>query len=160
MANVKLEKSTAIKLYPEAPNWFKTVLEESFGKDAFTKKDWNNFETFEDLCQAIGTTEEDFNEKWDPSDFDPGTIAFERIKVCTRAYNQAWQHDTYNTNQKKWYPYFTVSSSGLGFSYSYYDYGNAHASVGSRLCFLDEARSTHAGKTFIKLFEDFITAKY
>jgi hypothetical protein len=156
MTNIKLEKSTAIKLYPEAPDWFKKVLEETFTKEAFIKKDFNDFKTFEDLCQAIGTTEEEFNEKWDPSDFDPSTIAFEKIKVCTRAYNQAWQHDTYNTNQKKWYPYFSVSSSGLGFSLSYYVCDSTHSSVGSRLCTDEREKAIFLLEQFPELWKHWL----
>jgi hypothetical protein len=156
---LKITKEKAKKLYPEAPDWFKKVLEETFGKDAFTKKDFNDFETFEDLCQAIGMTEEEFNNRWNPRDFDPSTIAFERLKVCTRAYNPDWQFDTFNTDQKKWYPYFTVSSSGFGFSNSYYLFDLAHSAVGSRLCFESEEKSNHAGRQFTQLFQDFITGK-
>jgi hypothetical protein len=160
MTNVKLEKSTALKLYPEAPDWFKKVLVETFGEDCFRKKDWNDFKTFEDLCQAIGTTEADFNRKWEHADLDPSTLVFERLKVCTRAYNQDWPFNAYDTNQRKWYPYFEVSSSGFGFSCTIYNFDGADAGVGSRLCFESQEKAEHAGRNFIKLFEEFITAKY
>ena len=35
---LKIQKSTAKKLYPETPDWFKEVLIETFGKDSFEKK--------------------------------------------------------------------------------------------------------------------------
>ena len=124
------------------------------------KPNWKDFKTFDDLCRAIGTTEDDFGQKWDPRVFDPSTIAFERLKVCTRAYNQDWKFDAYDTNQCKHYPYFNISSSGFGFSDSGYSYVITYAFVGSRLCFETSEKSDHAGKTFVKLFEDFITAKY
>lgn len=120
---------------------------------------FTDFKTFSDLCCAVGTTEEEFNRKWDPDVFDPSTIAFERIKICNRAYNQEWRANTYDTTQKKWFPYFMVLSSGLGFSSSLYFYDSTDAYVGSRLCFESREKSDHAGKTFIKLFEDFITAQ-
>jgi hypothetical protein len=157
---LKIKKETASKIYPSAPDYMKEILIENFGEECFRKTDWKDFKSFEDLCQAIGTTESEFNRRWDPATFDPSTIAFERLKVCTRAYNQDWQFNAYDTNQRKWYPYYQVLSSGFGVSYSIYHYALTYASVGSRLCFESEEKSNHAGKTFIKLFEDFITAKH
>jgi hypothetical protein len=157
---LKIKKETAKEIYDESPAGLKKILEETFGIDHFKKSDYRDFQTFYDLCRAIGTTEAEFNMKWDSAVFDPSTIAFERLKVCIRAYNQDWPYDTYNTNQYKYYPYFEVLSSGLGFSSSVCSYGNAHTCVGSRLCFESSDKAIHAGKTFIKLFEEFITAKF
>jgi hypothetical protein len=157
---LKLKKETARKIYATAPESLKEILVETFGEDCFRKKDFKDFKTFEDLCQASGTTEEEFNRKWDPTVFDPSTIAFEKIKVMTRAYNQDWPFDAYNTKQYKYYPWFEVLSSGFGFSSTLYSYDYSDASVGSRLCFENQEKAEHAGRNFIKLFEEFITAKY
>jgi hypothetical protein len=157
---LKIKKETAKEIYDESPSGLKKILEETFGIDHFKKPDYRDFKTFNDLCRAVGTTEAEFNMKWDSAVFDPSTIAFERLKVCTRAYNQDWPFDTYNTNQYKYYPYFKVLSSGLGFSGSDYRYDCTLSCVGSRLCFESSDKATHAGNTFIKLFEDFITAKF
>ncbi len=157
---LKIKKETAKEIYDESPLGLRKILEETFGIDYFKKLNWKDFKTFDDLCRAIDTTEAEFNRKWDPDLFDPSTIAFEKLKVCTRAYNQDWPFDAYNTDQYKYYPYFKVSSSGFGFSDTGYNCADAYTSVGSRLCFESEEKARHAGMTFIKLFEDFITAKY
>jgi hypothetical protein len=157
---LKIKKETAMAIYDESSSALRKILEETFGVDSFKKIDYNDFKTFDDLCRAIGTTEADFNKKWDPATFDPSTIVFERLKVCTRAYNHNWSFDAYNTEQYKYYPYFKVSSSGFGFSCTYYLCGLTPTFVGSRLCFESSAKAEHAGKTFLKLFEDFIIAKY
>lgn len=157
---LKIKKETAKEIYDESPSSLRKILEETFGVDYFKKIDYRDFKTFDDLCRATGTTEADFNRKWEHADLDPSTLAFERLKVCTKAYNQDWPFDAYNTEQYKYYPYFKVSSSGFGFSYSLCDFVYANSSVGSRLCFESSAKAEHAGKTFLKLFEDFITAKY
>ena len=157
---LKITKETARKIYPDAPNYIQEILLETFGVDCFKKSDFKYFKTFDDLCHAVGTTETDFNKKWDPAIFDDSTIAFERLKVCTKAYNQDWPFDIYNTEQYKYYPYFAVSSSGFGFSHANYDFDDSTTDVGSRLCFESKEKAIHAGNTFIKLFEDFITAKY
>ena len=156
----KIKKETAKEIYNESPAGLKKILKETSRINHFKKTDYRDFKTFNDLCRASGTTETEFDEKWDPRVFDPSTIAFERLKVCTRAYNQDWPFDTYNTKQYKYYPYFEVLSSGLGFSRSTSDYDHSATAVGSRLCFESQEKAIHAGKTFIKLFEDFITAKF
>ena len=157
---LKIKKETAKEIYDESSSGLRKILEETFGIDYFKKTNWKDFKTFDDLCRATGTTETEFNRKWEHVELDPSTLAFERLKVCTRAYNQEWPFDAYNTDQRKWYPWFNVSSSGFGFSgtSSYYDYTITY--VGSRLCCESAEKATHAGKTFIKLFEEFITAKF
>ena len=157
---LKIKKETAKEIYDESPSGLRKILEETFGIDLFKKTDYRSFATFDDLCRATGTSEVEFRMKWNPSVHDPSTIAFEKLKILTRAYNQDWAFDTFNTDQYKWYPYFAVSSSGLGFSRTDYDYAYASTDVGSRLCFESQEKAIHAGKNFTKLFEDFITAKY
>ena len=157
---LKIKKETAKKIYDESSSGLRKILEETFGIDYFKKTTWKDFKSFDDLCRETGTTEIEFNRKWEHAELDPSTLAFERLKVCTRAYNQDWPFNAYDTNQRKWYPWFNVSSSGFGFSYSYFSYVLACTIVGSRLCFESEEKATHAGKTFIKLFEEFITAKF
>ena len=116
MKNLQINEKTAKEIYPGASEALKAILVETFGKKLFRKKEYTDFETFDDLCQAIGTTEIEFNKKWDPTVFDPSTIAFEKLKVCTRAYNPDWKFNAYDTNQLKYYPWFEVLSSGFGFS--------------------------------------------
>jgi hypothetical protein len=67
--------------------------------------------------------------------------------------------DTLDTTQKKWFPIFSVSSSGLAFSGSLYDFGHARAAVGFPFCFESEEKSNHVGKQFIQLWEELILRK-
>jgi hypothetical protein len=158
---LELSKETAKKIYPDSPAWLKEILEENFGKESLKKTDWKDFKTFDDLCRAaLDITEEQYKQRWGQSSLDPSTLAFEKIKVLTKAYNGDWMPDYYNTDQYKWFPYFRVLSSGFGFSDSDYGYAGTLTCVGSRLCFESEEKATHAGKNFTKLFEEFITAKY
>ncbi len=157
---LKIKKETAKEIYDESPSGLRKILEETFGIDCFKKTDFREFKTFDDLCRATGITETDFNRKWEHADLDPSTLAFERLKICTQAYNQDWKYNLYDTNQKKWAPIFDVLSSGLGFSLTFCDCAYTHTAVGSRLAFKSEETATHAGKNFTKLFEDFNNAQY
>jgi hypothetical protein len=156
---MKIKKETALKLYPKSEDWFKTLLEEAFGRETFLCLTFRNLKTFDDCCRVCGTTEEIFEKKWAEIPVDFQTIAFERLKIINQAINQEWVPDHFNANQYKWAPYFRVSSSGLDFSGSDYDYDGANASVGFRLCFENEEKSNYAGKNFTKYFQEFITGK-
>jgi hypothetical protein len=150
---LKIKKETAKKLYPESPEWFKEILSESFGKDCFTKRKYSDIKTFEDACEELGISTEQFLAA-DTSD----EIAYKKLKIIVRAINQDWIPDWNNSDQYKWFPYFNLSS-GFGFSGSGYGCDITRAGVGSRLCFESEAKSNHAGRQFTQLFQDFITGK-
>lgn len=152
---LKIKKETAKEIYEESSSALRKILEETFGEECFRKTDFKNFKTFDDLCRAAGTTESEFNKKWDPTIFDPSTIAFERLKVLTRAYNQDWPFNAYDTNQRKWYPWFEVLSSGFGFSYTYYGYDYSGTDVGSRLCTNTSEKALYIGKQFEDLYKDY-----
>lgn len=52
------------------------------------------------------------------------------LSVIIEAVNNGWKADYSNPNQKKYFPWSWVSSSGLDFSDSRYYYDDAYASVG------------------------------
>ncbi len=152
---VEINKEKAKKLYPKSEDWFKAELEEAFGKDCFRKKDFRDIKTFEDACKEL---ELDPSEVFSCSDTSD-EIAYMKLKAVIRAINQGWIPDWNNSDEKKWWPYFNFSS-GFGFSYADYNYDNTNTNVSSHLCFESEEKAVHAGKTFIKLFEEFIDKNY
>jgi len=155
---LKLNKKTARQLYPEAPEWFQKVLFETFGVDYFKKREFTDIKTFADACEECGTTEEEFNERFASLGLDDDTIYYEKVKIVVKAINQGWTPDWNNTNLRKWWPYFNLSS-GFGFSRSAYYCGGTHTTVGSRLCFESQAKSDYAAKQFIDIYEQFLTIK-
>jgi hypothetical protein len=64
--------------------------------------------------------------------------------------------DWNDTNQKKWFLYFNLSS-GFGFSGTdfYFDYTDTI--VSSRLCFETEEKARYAGNQFLELYKSFLT---
>ncbi len=151
--SLKIEKAKAKKLYPESPEWFRTELVEAFGEECFKKRSFTDIKTFEDACDELGISKVIFTgaESTDEA-------AYMKLKVIARAINQGWVPDWTNEDQRKWFPYF-VLSSGFGFSYSYYYFTSAITGVGSRLCFESEEQASYAGKQFVKLYEEFLTLK-
>jgi hypothetical protein len=155
---MEIDKQTAKRLYDESPDWFQNQLKREFGEDLFKKREYENIKTFEDACRYCGTTEAEFNKKLTDLCLDADTISFEKLKIVNRAINQGWAPDYTNTNQRKWFPYF-VLSSGFGFSDSNYYCDRTAASVGSRLCFETEEQASYSGRQFIDLWRAFITNK-
>lgn len=117
---------------------------------------FTDIKTFDDACKVCGTTENDFYLKFSDKLLDHDTFAYEQLKVVVKAINQGWTPDWNNTDQRKWWPYFNLSS-GFGFSYSAFGYGYAYTAVGSRLCFETSEKSNYAANQFIDLYKEFLT---
>jgi hypothetical protein len=151
MSEVKITKETAKKLYVSVPDFFKKQLEAAFGKDAFRKIDYEDIKTFEDACEALVINP---NAVWNNND-TADEAAYKKLKVIIRAINQSWIPDWNNTSQRKWFPWFHISS-GFGFGGSDCGFGRSHSHVGSRLCFESKEKSDYAGRQFTAIYEEFL----
>jgi hypothetical protein len=151
---VKINKEKAKKLYPKSDDWFKAELEEAFGKDCFRKKDFRDIKTFEDVCTELELTQEDLLHIH--NDDTPDEVAYKKLKIIIAAINQGWIPDWNNSDEKKWWPYFNLSS-GFGFSNTCYYYDDAGTTVGSRLCFESQEKAAYAGEQFLDLYKEFLT---
>ena len=149
---MELTKEKAKKLHPSMPDWFKEELEEAFGKESFRKLNWKDIKTFEDACKALDIDPDAVCCDVDTSD----EVAYKMLKVIVLAINNGWKPDWSNTNQRKWYPWFNLSS-GFGFDASDYVYDYSITYVGSRLCFESEEKSDYAGKQFLEIYRQFMT---
>ena len=149
---MELKKEEAKKLYPSAPDWFKEQLEGSFGKETFRKKDFNDIKTFEDACQTLDINPDAVCCDVDTSD----EVAYKKLKVIVKAINQGWTPDWSDTDQRKWWPWFNLSS-GFGFSDSDYYCDYTNTTVGFRLCFESEEKSDYTAKQFIDLYKELLT---
>lgn len=149
---MKIDKQEARKLYPEVPAWFQRELEDAFGKECFTKKAFDEIKTFEDACKELDINPQAVYYK----DGTPDEIVYKKLKIIIQAINQGWTPDWNNSNQKKWWPWFNLSS-GFGFSGALYYYVITDAHVGSRLCFETQEKAAYAGKQFLDLYKEFLT---
>jgi len=154
---MNIEKTIAKRLFDDSPPWFQDQLIWEFGKETFIKADFENIKTFDDACRACGTKEEKFNDIWRRAPLD--TIAYEKLKIIRNAIDPGFIPNWQDSNQKKYYPWFEVLSSGFGFDVSDDSSADSDAGVGSRLCFSCEEKSTYAGQQFLKIYEEFITIK-
>ncbi len=158
MTTLQIDPQTARKLYPTAVPEFKTMLEESFGKDHFSQKITDRIKTFEDAINEFGDkVSPNVNTLLAYNGIDNAMIAARAMACLTiiaQALNEGWKPDWTNSGQYKWYPWFRKSGSGLSFggaadwaSYTY---------VGSRLCFKSRELAEYAGKQFIEIYADFM----
>ena len=154
METLKIKKATAIKIFNKASAEIKEILNETFGPECFSGKIIDRVKTFEDACEIASVTAERIYNESDTQD----EIAYKKLKFIIRVINEGWKPDWNNTSQRKWYPWFRLSS-GFGFGGSDFIYDGADTSVGSRLCFETEEKSEYVAKQFIDLYETFLTIK-
>lgn len=156
---LKIDEATAKKHYANASSEMKAIFEETFGKKTFLTKVTDRINTMEDVYEALGMDSDDveqFEEFLETLDDD--TACYEKLKKLALALNEGWKPNWDDSNEYKWFPYFDMrSSSGFGFSRTYYDCTLARTGVGSRLCFKTEALAQHAGKKFTNLYKGLLT---
>jgi len=119
--------------------------------------------TFKDACKVTG---DDPKNLPDVSNLSRGMgkfiLAAFKLAIIAKALNmvengEVWIPNWNDSNQYKYEPRFYKASSGSGFSCHGYGRWNAFTCVGSRLCYGSSELAVYAGKTFIKLYNDFLS---
>jgi hypothetical protein len=151
---MEITKQEAKRIYPDAPEWLKEKLEQEFGADYFQPESHEEIKTFEDACSKLDIDPLSVSNESDT----PDEAAYKKLKVIVKAINAGWEPDWNNTDQRKYWPWFRLSS-GFGFSYSLYGCAYTRTLVGSRLCFESEEKCTYAANQFIDIYEQFLTIK-
>lgn len=117
-------------------------------------KTWTDLKTYED---AVEMRPVDADDQIFPTD-RPHIVAYKQLCHIIKTINEGWRPDWSNTNQRKWWPWFKLSS-GFGFSFSFCDCGSTSTTVGSRLCYESEEKCNYFAQQFIGLYEEFMTIK-
>jgi hypothetical protein len=151
---MEITKIEAKRIYPDAPEWLKEKLEQEFGADYFQPESHEEIKNFEDACVKLDIDPLSVSNESDT----PDEAAYKKLKIIIKAINAGWEPDWNNSDQRKYWPYF-ILSSGFGFSASDYGFGLTDTTVGSRLCFQSEEKCTYAANQFLGLYEEFLTIK-
>ena len=146
--SLKIEKETARRIYHESPELLQKMMVEEFGAECFKKIKYDDIKTFDDACQAMGTTEQEFNDRFEKLGLSNDTLFYEKLKIVVKAINGGWTPDWSNSNQYKYYPWFAVLGSGVGFSNSHYVCSPATTYVGSRLCTDTSEKALYVAEQF------------
>lgn len=112
-------------------------------------------QTYEDACSVTGEPPVD-EAKLKKAGLTDDEIAYRKIKTIAKALNEGWVPDWSNSNQKKWFPWFDLSSGGFVFDATYCANSCAAAGNASRLCLKSDELATYAGKQFLHLYKIFI----
>lgn len=154
METLKLEKTTAIKIFKKASKEIQEILISSFGPECFSRNIIDRIKTYNDAWEeADQKTREEYEILPTDTNF---IVAVKKLALIAEVLSEGWTPDWNNSSQKKWYPFFNLSS-GFGFSPSDFNSTLTNACVGSRLCFEKEEKATYAGKQFIEIYKDFLT---
>lgn len=151
--NVSLEQ--ARQLYKTANNDLKTILLNSFTKEELKQSVFDRVNDVESACREIGIYYNSFLSSVFYLSAD--TKAYEQLKIITKALNEGWVCNHLNTDQKKWFPKFTLSSSGFAFFDSYYFCSYPYTGYASRLLFKDKETAEYAGRKFVDLYRIYLT---
>lgn len=100
-----------------------------------SKFDYKTIKSFADACRKLNIDPEQLPDvSMIPEEFRKAIINAYKLMIIYKAINDGWTPDWSNSNQYKYYPWFGVLGSGVGFSYSIYYCAYASTDVGSRLC--------------------------
>lgn len=157
MQTLQIDGKKAKELFPSASKEFKQILIDSFGQKFFEQKITDRIQTFEDVCAILDIDPDDIEHAPHSKALEQDIIsvnAYQRLILITRAYNEGWVPNWSDSNQRKWVPYFDMSS-GFGFDGVVGWY--ASSGVGSRLCFKSEELARDAAKKFLSEYKVFFT---
>jgi hypothetical protein len=151
MQTLQINKATARQLYPKAPPEIKAIFEQTFGIDAMSSIITDRVKSFEDACEILGIEYKSVLR----SDVSADEAAYMQLKIIVAVLNEGWVPDWSDNNQKKYYPWFDLSS-GSGLSFYDYDYNFSRSAVGSRLCFKSRELAAYAGSQFTAIYQSFM----
>ena len=112
--------------------------------------------SFEDACQLLGIEPNVPEVSMLPDNHQKAIVAHYKLVIIAEAINEGWKPNWDNWDERKYYPWFNMSSSsGAGLSYDGFGRWGTGSGVGSRLCFKTWELAEYIGKTFIDLYKDY-----
>jgi len=158
MKTLSLELNRAIELYKTAPADFKTILEDTFGKDALQGKITDRIKSYEDVCRVLGICPiQSLPFKGCSLTDDQRAVNsfFKVMNICT-VLRECWKPNWSNHNQYKYYVWLGDYKAGLGFSRSDCVGSRTGAYVGSRLCYPSKELALYAANQFNKEYQEYL----
>lgn len=114
-----------------------------------------SIKTVEDALSATGMpATPEFNEV--PEEMREFLKAMYAAIAITKSIVGDWKADWNDGSQRKWFPWFRMSSGGFVFGVTDCDYSYATAGSASRLCFPTEEMAEYAGKQFTDVYSRII----
>lgn len=125
-------------------------------KKETVKFDFRTIKTFEDACAHLNIDPANTPDlSMIPEEFRKPLLAAYKLMVIYKAINNGWVPDWSNDEQRKWFPWFGVLTSGSGFSSTASNYNYGDASVGSRLCTDTSEKAEYIASQFEAEYVDY-----
>ena len=160
MKTLKIDEKNAMKLYASASSEFKTMLEDSFGKDFFNVKITNRIKSYEDACFYLEIDPENLPDVDYCQDEDKNSIiAYHKLTIIARALNEGWKPNWSNHDQYKYYGYLYTDTAGFVYANATNTASLTSAYIGSRLCFKNRELALYAIEQFKSLYEEYLFIK-
>lgn len=155
MTQLQISAPSARRMWVNANNDTRLILEESFGREFFYQSITERVKTLDDVFIELGVDKEQFYKDCGalPSD----EIGYREVKLIVQVLNEGWKPNWDDEDERKWRPWFYMAGPG-GFRFDVSYYGDGGSIVGSRLCFKSEELSNYAAKTFTDIYKKFFTA--
>ena len=106
--------------------------------------------TYEDALRVLGM------DNFSRENLYPREIARRKLEIIIEALNEGWKPNLSNHQEYKWYCYFSWSTTGLGYSYSYDSPTTANTYIGVRFCLKSKKLADYTGKQFKDLYEEML----
>jgi hypothetical protein len=91
-----------------------------------------------------------------PDEFKKAIVNAYKLMIIFKAINQGWKPDWSKSSEYKYYPWFKVSPSGVGFSLSGCYDTYAVTVVGSRLCTDTSEKALYITEQFEAEYKEFM----
>ena len=151
---LQLDEAQALKLYPNASDEFKQMLEDSFGKAFFSKKLIDRISTYEQVCEELGEdclTIGSF--KQFESHLRKKLLNQAKLLQIANLFNEDWKPNWGNKNQYKYYNWFKYENSRLVFGSCG---SGSYVPTSGLVFFKDPETAVYIGKTFIDIYNELL----
>jgi len=157
MENKTISIEALVKLYTIGDKNTKAELVKQFGKETFISP-VGMPTTWEELAEAVSMHPINSLPFANPKDNREISVNADFVLDVLSEYinkdetGKIWKPNRKNSKEDKWFPVFQ-GNPGDGFSFNDSHYYHSASIVGSRHEYRDKARSDHAGKYFLKYYE-------
>lgn len=155
MKTLKIDEKQALKLYENATQEFKQILEDSFGKEYFNQDIKSKIKTWEDVLEYNNVDENAVLPWRNPKNKKQRSQnALAKIQLISETLNEGWLPDFSEQKEYKYYPYFKKEKSGFAVS-SYYCY--IYGAGGGFGCYFKSSElALYSANIFLDIYRDYL----
>ena len=112
--------------------------------------------TFQDVCNVAKANIGHYILPRTATKNDIRDNAYDKLKLIISVFNQGWEPNYSDDNERKWFPYFTYDKNSGAFVCYYFNSYASNANVGSRLVFKSQELAIFAGELFIEIYNEYL----